>query len=159
MRGKSWLKYLAYAVLVAAMVMLSAYIEEKFIRGRLSDWRYPIACMVICITIGLLLGGEYLLKEIKKGGRWGIDFPKLILVGLPALYFSIADFGFVLGNPLWSSMINRLSYTVCQTCGIVSYWTGYVRIFQVVLGYVVITSIYKRTNNEKSINDLKRGEL
>ncbi|SEW30417.1 hypothetical protein [[Clostridium] fimetarium] len=148
MRGKSWLKYLVYAVLVAAMVMLSAYIEEKFIRGRLSDWRYPMACMVICITIGLLLGGEYLLKEIKKGGRWGIDFPKLILVGLPALYFSIANFGFASDSPLWSNMIKNVSYTVCEVCGIVSYWTGYVRIFQVILGYIIITSFYKRTKDD-----------
>jgi len=159
MKGRLWLKYFAYAVLITAMVMLSAYIEEKFKRGRLTDWRYPTACMVICIAIGLLLGGEYILKEIKKGGTWGINLPKIILIGLPALYFSIANFNFALDSPLWANMIKQVSYTVCQVCGIVSYWTGYVRIFQVVLGYVVITSFYKRTkdtlHNQIPTNNIK----
>jgi len=145
MKGRSWLKYLIYAVLIAAMVMLSAFIEEKFKRGLMSDWRYPMACMIISIAIGLLLGGEYLFREMKKEGKWKINLPKIILFGLPALYFSMAVFG--LGNPLWANMIKHLSYTVCEVCGIVSYWTGYVRIFQVIFGYVVITSLYKRTKN------------
>jgi len=91
MRGKLWLKYLIYAVLIAAMVMLSAFIEEKFKRGLMSDWRYPMACMVICIAIGLLLGGEYLFSEMKKEGKWKLNLPKIILLALPALYFSLAD--------------------------------------------------------------------
>ena len=148
MKGRLWLRYFACAVLIAAMVILSAYIEEKFKRGRMSDWRYPMVCMLICLTIGLLLGGEYLWKEIKKGGNWRIDFPKIIIFGLPALYFSLANFEFALHNPLWANMIKQVSYTVCQVCGIVSYWTGYVRIFQVILGYVVITSFYKRTKDD-----------
>ena len=168
MKGRLWLRYFACAVLIAAMVILSAYIEEKFKRGRMSDWRYPMVCMLICLTIGLLLGGEYLWKEIKKGGNWRIDFPKIIIFGLPALYFSLANFEFALHNPLWANMIKQVSYTVCQVCGIVSYWTGYVRIFQVILGYVVITSFYKRTQkdlhnqiptNGNFINKLKRESM
>ena len=145
MKGESWLKYLIYAVLIAAMVMLNVYIEEKFQRGRMSDGRYPIACMVISIVTGLLLGGEYLFSEMKKEGKWKINLPKIILTGLPALYFSFS--GFALDNPLWSNMIKYLIYYANDIGGIVSYWTGYVRIFQVILGYVVITSLYKRTKN------------
>jgi len=145
MRGKSWLKYLIYAVLIAAMVMLSAFIEDNFKRGLISDWRYLIACMVICIAIGLLLGGEYLFREIKKEGKWKLNLPKIIILGLPALYFSLADMIHIpihLLEAVYNSPFGVI-FDPWMAIGLNRSYAEYITLIQVILGYVIITSFYK----------------
>jgi len=149
MKGKPWLRYLATVLLIAMIVFLRAYVEsviETEDHMRLfGAWKYIIYGMVMCIAIGLLLGAEHLFGEIKKEGKWELNLPKIILLGLPALYLSLADIvympihllEFVNNSPL-GVIFDPWIAIAMNRC-----YTEYITLIQVLLGYVVITSFYK----------------
>jgi len=85
------------------------------------------------LVIGLFLGLDHFIVEYKKPGTWKINLPELVIVGLPSLFFSLT-YHVALIN------IVQLSYA---TLG-----TNFIPVFQIVLGYVLITCLYK--NYEKS---------
>ena len=149
MKGKSWLRYLVTVFLIAMIVFLRAYVELVIVMNnhvpQLGAWKYMIYGMVMCIAIGLLLGGEQLFTEIKKEGKWKINLPKIILLGLPALYLSLADIVHMpihlledVYNSPFSVIFNPWIAIASNTC-----YTEYITLIQVILGYVVITSFYK----------------
>lgn len=90
MKQKQWLKYLFYMVIILIIVLLRVYIT-KLTKGYYSETYqmnfYLLTIMVLInVTLGLLLGLEHLIKEIKTEGTWKINLPKLILLGIPSLY-------------------------------------------------------------------------
>jgi hypothetical protein len=123
------------------MIYLREYIESqiKTYSIRLSINFYLISIkMLINIGIGIMLGLEHLIKEIRKDGTWKINLPKIVLVGLPSLYFSFSYF-LVYSNNLQFKQ-NIITYPLTK---LMIYGTGFVSLFQLILGYVVITSFYK----------------
>lgn len=92
--------------------------------------------MIIFIVFGLLLGLEMFLLEMIKDGKWMINLPRLILLGAPSLYFSSVIL--ILSCPI--ALIRRtISYPIL-------YFLKYediLSIFQVILGYIIITSFIK----------------
>ena len=141
MKQKQWLKYLFYMVIILIIVLLRVYIT-KLTKGYYSETYqmnfYLLTIMVLInVTLGLLLGLEHLIKEIKTEGTWKINLPKLILLGIPSLYCSIANFSiyspskflmYVFTKPLWK---------------ILTYDVNVLSLFQLILGYIVVTSFYK----------------
>lgn len=79
---------------------------------------------------------EHFLKERKMKGRWKVNIAKLVLMGLPSLCFAFYTFIFVrliningiLKRPLLFLLSGNLNLMI---------------IFQVIFGYVIITSFYK----------------
>lgn len=76
----------------------------------------------------MLLGLEHFIVERKRAGTWKINLPKLVIVGLPSVIFSLTYHIALLD-------IATLSYA---TLG-----TNFIPVFQIVLGYVLITCVYK----------------
>ena len=148
MKQKQWLKYLFYMAIILVTVSLRVYIT-KLAKGFYNEtfqmnFYLLIIIVLINMTLGLLLGLEHLLKEIKAEGTWKINLPKLILLGLPSLYCSIANFSiyspskflfYFFAKPLW----NLLSYDV-----------NILSLFQLIFGYIIVTSFYK---------DIKEGRV
>jgi len=87
--------------------------------------------------IGLLLGLEHLIPEIRKEGTWVINIPKLLLMGIPSLYFSLAVFIYYSSNQL----VRNISYPI----GILlTNNQSFIEVFPLILGYSIITSFYKK---------------
>lgn len=146
MKQKQWLKFLFYLVIIIILVLLRVYIT-KAAKGYYNEafqmnFYLLFAIVLINIAFGFLLGLEHLISEIKTEGTWKINIPKLIFLGLPSLYCTIANFSmyshniflqYIFTYPLWK---------------LLSYDTGILSIFQLIFGYSVVTSLYK---NKKEI--------
>jgi hypothetical protein len=138
---KSWLKYFILSFIVFTLIFLGKYsldLLEK-LQNKLFKplyLQYNLLTFAFCSLIGIVIGFEYFLKEMKKKGRWKANIPKLILVGLPSLCFAFYAFVFVyllningiLGRPLEFLLSGNLNLMI---------------VFQVIFGYVIITSFYK----------------
>ncbi|WP_434511726.1 hypothetical protein [Desulfitobacterium sp. AusDCA] len=141
MKIKPWLKYLIYIILLFFLIALREYVEKLFLNSY-HRFKYPeifyylVVNVFLGICIGLFLGLEHLIEELGKEGTWKINLTKLILVGLPSLYFSLANIWVLSGNRFMQELLylNR-------------YGSGYVSLFQMIFGYMVITSFFKY--NEK----------
>lgn len=143
MKIKNWLRYLAYSVVIITLLILRTYALERYdaYRSREFEINFGLAAIgvIINITIGLVLGAEHLFNEIKKEGTWKINLPKVILIGLPSLclslifwgmYADISGLGYMWEHSIISLLIN---------------YPGNQLMFQVIVGYAVISSFYKYT--------------
>jgi hypothetical protein len=144
MKIKPWLKYLIYSVLIIGLVILNEYVCQKhkaaYYRMNFSvEYLYSAISMLICIGIGALLGLEQLLKEIKREGSWKVNIPRLLIIGLPSLYFA---FSFLIMYITYhNSIIIRI--LIYPLFFLMHFGTYYTAIFQLIFGYVMITSFYK----------------
>lgn len=137
MNRKIWLKYFIYIVLIFSLLYLKNFIDVKF---KYNYLRYLytayllIANYVINLFIGLILGLDNFIAEIKKEGSWKINLPKLLIVAIPSLYFSASVVIYYMTDNFFSVPAGLL---------IKSGNTKFMDIFQLILGYSIITSLYK----------------
>ena len=138
---KSWVKYLIY---------ISFFVFITFCGGSISravegNDQYVILINVLRIVLygamGMVLGSEHLLNEFKKNGGWKINLPKIILMGIPSLYIALSPF--IYYSQFINSFLPSLLFPVR-----VMLWSDFefLNIFQLLLGYIVATSFYKRNN-------------
>jgi hypothetical protein len=141
MRKKSWLNYGIYIILLIVLIFLKEYLTGKlqFIYNR--TWGAGVSYILLItapfmfnIVVGLFLGIEHFIMEIKKAGKWNINLPKLILVGFPSLFFSLTYHVACINNAFLQSKL--LSY--------VAFESNFIPVFQIVFGYVCITCMYKK---------------
>lgn len=140
MRKKSWLKYLMYILLLCLLIFSKEYllnrIEYNFYRSfgaGGSMWLIIILPLIYNVVIGLILGFEQLINERRKVGSWKINLPKVLLIGIPSLFFSLTYQIALINN---SFVQNKI--LVYARLG-----TNFIPIFQIILGYVAITCLYK----------------
>lgn len=140
MRKKLWLKYCIYILLLSGLIFSKEYVIGKMEVVYSSTWGAGVSYILLItmplifnLLIGLFIGIEYLTEEIKKIGRWKINMAKFILVGLPSLFFSFTYHYAYINNTFVQSKLLRYA-----TLG-----TNFIPIFQIIFGYVVITSFYK----------------
>lgn len=151
MKGKSWLKYLLVILSIIIMVFWGHHIFEGIRRSTIETFNFNpyvqnIVGMFFYGTIGLLLGLEHLIEETKKEGKWVLNIPKIVLIGVPALYFSLAIFIFY--NNLFLNNIWSFPIRILLTNGN----SNFIIVFQVILGYTIITSFIKNIENSESVN-------
>ncbi len=147
MKVKSWLKYLIFTTVIIFMIALWEYVSNIIISSYYrfeSNSIYLIISLLLGISIGLLIGLEYFISEKNKEGVWKINYPKLLLIGLPSLYFSIAGI-LIYGNNQFMQTI--IAYPLLW---LMRFGLDHVDLFQILLGYTVITSFYKYSNNKLS---------
>ncbi len=140
MRKKLWVKYCIYIFVLSGLIFLKEYVISKLDFAFRASWGADVSYnllittpLIFNILIGILLGIEHLTIEFEKPGRWKINLPKIIIVGLPSLFFSFTHHYASINNLLVQTKL--LKYA---TLG-----TNFVPIFQIVLGYVLITSLNK----------------
>ena len=95
MKNNNWLKYLLYAVILICYITFSDKIITSLMnhtQTTYSPFLYILGSMIIFIVLGLLLGLESFISEMKKEGKWRINAPKVVFLGLPSLYFSVGTF-------------------------------------------------------------------
>ena len=138
MRKKSWTKYAIYILLISVLIFAKEYVIGKLEYSYKRTWggngSYILLItipFIFNLVIGMFIGIDHFIKEIKKAGTWKINLPKIVLVGLPSLFFSLTYHVAFINIVL----IKLLSYA---TLG-----TNFIPVFQIVLGYVFITCLYK----------------
>lgn len=140
MKIKSWLKYLIYSLSIISLLFLrTSNIFTFFNKQDLSiNYCNMVISMILGVCIGLFLGLEHFINEIRKEGRWKVNLPKLILMGLPSLYFSLTHIFIYSGIKLLENVI------VAQMLYLLRYFlVDYIILFQPIFGYIIITSVYK----------------
>lgn len=137
MKIKSWLKYLVYSLLIFLFVFLRENvvneIEVYFKTRSLSNIIINIINIINVVVVGVLIGLEQFICEVKKDGRWKINLPKFILVGLPSLYLSCSTVLILTGS--------IISYPVLWIWQ--HGYSSYMPLFQLISGHVIITSFSK----------------
>jgi len=139
---KSWLMYFAYIVVIVLLLSLREYIE-KSLRDAYYKFEEPnmlifvVISLILTMGIGILIGLHSYINESKKLGTWKINFTKLIIIGLPSLYFSLNYIWILSGSKFLRDIIAYPLHLLNR------FGFGYVSLFQVIFGYLLITSIYK----------------
>lgn len=143
MRNKSWFKYLIYIILLCIVIFIkdkitaSLYIEYK----KNASGNYYLLLIIpflMNILIGMFIGLEHYVKEIKSEGTMGLNLPKFILMGVPSLVFSLTYVFATIHNEFVQKALSILA----------SNGTTFISVFQILLGYVIITSFDKRSKGK-----------
>ena len=129
--------YLAYGVLLICYLIFSGkfltYIENPKI-ATFNNWPSIIWSIVLSVVLGLLLGLESFILETRKEGNWKVNWPKVLFLVLPSLYFSIGIFcpiGFVRQACFYLiSLFSKASINITS-------------ILLIILGYTLITRFIK----------------
>ena len=139
---KKWLKYLGYILLIIILISLREYVTEQFKANFKHTFRYNFyllaIIMIINVGIGLMLGLEHLIGEVKKDGIWKINLSKLVSLALPTLFLLTCFLGFS-RIPFIQKIFYYPSYILLR------YGANIIPIFLLILGYGIITSFYKRS--------------
>ncbi|WP_261856880.1 hypothetical protein [Clostridium folliculivorans] len=138
MKKNNWGAYFVYAVVFFCYIVLSNKLLISVDKEKQMTFQVmPLILwsMFIFILLGLLLGLEKLILESKKDGRWKINLPKLIFLGIPSLYFSLGiliyyspSISQVLSYPIQFFLQNNIDFF---------------SVFQVIFGYVISSSFIK----------------
>lgn len=148
MKNNNWSKYLGYILLIVGLIYLDGYVEkqqyiyqsEKF---KMSFVYFAIS-MAVKVCIGSILGLEYIINEMKKEGVWKTNLTKVFLMVIPALYFSMSyGFMYFYNDNLIYRILTYPGYIFIQN------GSGFAFVFQLVLGYLFITSFYKQNQDIK----------
>jgi len=134
--------YFFIIILILVMVFWGQYVFESIRRNvqetyNVNPYFQNIIMLIFYGGIGLILGLEHLIQEIKKQGKWVINIPKLVLMGIPSLYFSLSILIYYINSQFVRDI---LSYPI----GILlNNSPNFISVFQLILGYSIITSFYK----------------
>jgi hypothetical protein len=135
------IKLLVYTSSLGTLLLLGLY-YQVFLKH---SFLPTIGFLTIFYTVfGALLSLPKFLGKIKENGRWKVDWPKLIIVGIPSLallleyFISLSPIGkYVFFNTKITLILHQTSYTVIPVAGII-------------LGYLLFDSIIK---NQETIDE------
>lgn len=149
--GKRVLFYLLYAVSFIIIIQLGITysVELKSFTSKTYNpyppWAFNIT---LSVFIGLLLGLPEFIRRYKKPGKWRIQWERLLIVGLPALFFTFSLFIF------FSSLGKHLSL-ILRPWAFESYG---VIICGILFGYTMIMSMDKQEESSAPIKESPNQE-
>ena len=137
MRNRKYKRYLLYFVVIVVILMIggkltAGYYNELAESNKISFTKQFFINLVTYGGVGAILGIDNLIKENSKEGKWRFDFKKLIIVGLPAFVLSTPVFWAIIIIICLKGKIDNIIMTIYN----------FMIIFNIILGYVFITSIY-----------------
>ena len=140
MKKNNWLKYFLYGLFLICYITLSdkiiVFLNNQYYHLTISPFLLLLVKTIIFIIVGLLLGLESLLLETRKEGKWRVNLPKVIFLGIPSLYFCIGTFIY------YYCPIVFVQVTLCYP--IRYFFDGnFLMVFQIILGYTICTSLIK----------------
>ena len=151
MKAKSWLKYLGYILLVIAAVFSEGQMELVFQKDLTKNSKISYllftAYVLLTVVIGIVIGLEHILNEKKKEGDWKINVPKIVLMAIPSLYASLTYYFYFISaknETVFNIMVNPIIKFFGKT-------DTFISIFQILLGYFIITSFYKGAKKNEVI--------
>jgi hypothetical protein len=141
MKEKTWLKYLIYILVIGGAIFAQQYVNHRFNKQMNETFHVNFYLMYLVqflfnMLIGFLLGLECLIKEWKKEGYWKINWAELFIMGVPSLFFSIYIYLYFF---LQITVMQPLFYLLLEK------GSNIIPAFQMILGYIIITSFYKKS--------------
>lgn len=145
MKKQMCLKYLLYLLLLSFVVFGGRYVivicltkVRNLTWGASGAYIYNILMLFVFMVIGAVLGIESLLKEGKKEGTWKVNLCKLVILGVPSFYFSLTYCIYYCEVDFIRNMLSYpAAYLLTKNSDI------FVAVFQLILGYSIVTSFYK----------------
>lgn len=140
MKKNNWLSYFLYSAILIGYITISnkmlLFLNEQ--RARTYDnFPYMTWSTIIFILLGALIGLEKFILEVRKEGPWKVNLPKVILLGIPSLYFT---FGWTLYYFPVKFLYQTLAYPI-QFFLLGNF--KLLPVFQMIFGYVIVTSFIK----------------
>lgn len=94
MNDKKLIKYLIYIISIGLLYYLGTTIlvtYEKEVQRTFTYnyWFITLVPLIFYGGIGVVLGLDKFLIELKHKGKWKVDIIKLIILGVPSVIFSI----------------------------------------------------------------------
>lgn len=146
MKKKPWLRYVVYLIQLVALVYMDGYAARlnDIYKGQTYGFSFSLIVLGIAIkvSIGLVLGLEHLTNEMKKVGTWRINLPKIVVLVIPSLFFSVS---------LWVGFVPSEILQTIFTKSVFQLFgnnIGFIPIFQILFGFFLITSFYKVSDPE-----------
>ena len=142
MRKNNYLSYFIYAVV--CYIIFSDKILENIIKQSQRTFimlPYMLWSSIAFVILGLLLGLEKFWLERRKEGKWKVNLPKVLFLGIPSLYFSISIF--ITLCPI-DFIRQILSYPISV---LLKSDMNFEKAFQVVLGFTISTSFVKEKSD------------
>jgi uncharacterized membrane protein len=149
-KGKEWLQNFFVILLILILVFGGQYVLEDMREKAASTYQINIylhgfITFFFYGGIGVLLGLEHFIREKKKDGKWSLNRPKLVLIGIPSLYFSASILLF------YNSILSNTFLTYPIGVLLNNNGSHFLTVFNVIFGYTIITSFYKKKiNNENN---------
>lgn len=132
---RTWTRYILYTLVICTMAFSRQYFTV--LAGMTFIGLWNLGAMIINVLLGVLLGLEDFISEFKKKSPWKVNIPKLVSVGLPSLIIGFSPFIFF-GK---STFIGISTSAIFANSGV----------FQLILGYAVVTSFYKADKQESRV--------
>ncbi len=143
MRDKKTIKYIISAAIMITLLICVGIVYDNFNKDKnmnFSVYLYYTTFAVFSFVIGCLLGIDEFLRKVRTTGKWKLDIPRLLILGIPSLIISIFFYLYYL-DISWLYKITNFLIKYLQSI--------YVQTFsQVIFGYVFITSFYKSSEDQ-----------
>lgn len=140
MKKSRILLYLIYLGLILGYIFFSKSMLislRKQSQYTFTYFPYYLYAYLINVFFGIVLGLENFITEFKKEGRWTINLPRLLILGLPLLYFSLGLFFiFMPFRFLYDYLANPIILFLGEGVDFITF-------FQIFLGYIICTSFIK----------------
>lgn len=135
------IRYLLTAlVLFGFLFIVLPYLEEakRMVSVTYQPFPYMKALLLTYAVFGGLIGlFEHTLGEIKKPGKWGLNIEKLVFLGLPAAFFATINY-------IYFQQYLKLPASIITLTGKIALMgRGLTDVAAVLLGYILVSSVYK----------------
>lgn len=130
MKNNSWVKNSIYLILIVFLfwigtVLLANHLEEAEITYRNNITFIILINFIFFGGIGIVLGLDNLIIQLKKKGKIKVNIPRLIVLGVPSL---------IMLNPfIWINLIPSA----------LPFLNSILLISSLILGYTIVSSLIK----------------
>ena len=140
---KVYLRYFIYILFVLIYLTCREYVIKNMNDPFENTMYTNLIPLLLNVGIGIILGLEIFVEEIKKEGMWKVWWPKLIFMTIPSLYYSVAPLlGFIRNDMVRNILLFPINIFFKISI-------NFIPILQIMLGYFLITGFYKK---EERIN-------
>lgn len=127
-------RYFLYAFIIFGTVLIISYIDLKIyllVNESYRFWEWMWVRQFLYLPVGMALASPIFIENLSKTGVWKVNYKKLLILGLPALYLTV--------------------YIVLHFAGLSKVWVPWFtlggnqlyKVGSVILGYVIVSSFYK----------------
>ncbi len=137
---KNILKYLFVIVLIILYIILFNVIFSEIRKNEQQTYQINFMLntslrFIYYFGFGLIFGISTFKIEIKKVGKFKLNIPKIIIMGIPSLFLSFLVYLFSYIG-IYIPVINDIPYFL-------SFNNNTSSVFSILFGYIAITSFYK----------------
>lgn len=136
-----WVRYLAYIFIILVLTYSAQQVFQSIKKGEPTIvYTLTFYSILLYAPVGMVLGLEHLILELKKKGTWSINLPKVILFGIPSLYFSLT---YILYYSNINQNVSILRFLLYPIDLMMTTKANFIIVFQIIFGYTIITSLDK----------------